>query len=169
MRAPALIFASVIFAPMIFASAAAAQTSGPAAPDLKTFSSSSDVVALIAKAKADLKPGAPMASEPILLLPPYRASLEYRVAAAPAAVHEKEAELMYVIDGSGTLVTGGKLTGETRRNATNLSGTGIEGGLQREIAKGDFIFVPENTPHWFSGTDGGALILMTLHVPRPVP
>jgi hypothetical protein len=37
-------------------------------------------------------------------------------------VHELDAELFYVIDGSGTVVTGGKLTGETRTNAENLRG-----------------------------------------------
>ncbi len=45
----------------------------------------------------------------------------------PAAVHEKEAELFYVIDGSATLITGGKLVNEKRTNAENLTGTAIEG------------------------------------------
>ena len=53
------------------------------------------------------------------------------------------------MDGSATMVTGGKLTAETRTNAENLSGTGIEGGVSRHIAKGDFIMVPENTTDWF--------------------
>jgi len=73
-----------------------------------------------------------------------------------------------VIDGSATMVTGGKLANETRTNAENLSGTGIEGGESRAIAKGDFIVVPENTPHWITGING-TIVLMTLHVPRPVP
>jgi mannose-6-phosphate isomerase-like protein (cupin superfamily) len=73
-----------------------------------------------------------------------------------------------VIDGSGTLVTGGKLVGETRTNADNLSGTAIEGGQTQAVSKGDFFIVPENTPHWFSKING-ALVLMSLHVPRPVP
>ena len=36
---------------------------------------------------------------------------------------------------------------------------------QRKIAKGDFILVPEGTPHWFSTIDG-TLTLMSLHLPR---
>ena len=48
-----------------------------------------------------------------------------------------------------------------------MTGTGIEGGESRQIAKGDFIMVPENTPHWFS-TINGTLVLMSLHLPRPV-
>jgi len=45
--------------------------------------------------------------------------------------------LFYVIDGAGTLVTGGKLIDEKRTNAENLSGSGIEGGVSKRVAKGD--------------------------------
>ena len=123
--------------------------------------------ALIAKAKSDRKEGQPMVAERILHLAPYNANLEYRAGIAPASVHEKEAEVFYVIDGTATMVTGGKLINEKRTNPANLSGTGIENGESRTVAKGDFIIVPENTPHWFSKIDG-VLVLMTLHVPRPV-
>jgi mannose-6-phosphate isomerase-like protein (cupin superfamily) len=83
-------------------------------------------------------------------------------------VHEREAELFYVIDGSATMITGGKLVNESRTNPANLTGSAVEGGTSRHVAKGDFIIVPENTPHWFSAIDG-TLVLMSLHVPRPVP
>src|SRR5579864_6360696 len=135
---------------------------------VKMYSSSADVAALQAKAKSDRKGDAPLVVERILQLAPYRANLEYRAAVGPASVHEKEAELFYVIDGGGPLVTGGKLVGETRTNPENLSGTAIEGGMTQAVAKGDFFIVPENTPHWFSKIDG-TLVLMSLYVPRPVP
>ena len=73
--------------------------------------------------------------------------------------------MFYVIDGSATLTTGGKLTNESRTNKENLSGSGIEGGTSRTISKGDFVIVPENTPHWFSSING-VIVLMSLHVPR---
>ncbi len=133
----------------------------------KTFASAADVEALLAKAKSQRK-DQPLVSENILQLAPYSANLEYRASVGPAAVHEKEAEVFYVIDGSATMMTGGKLVDEKRTNATNLTGTAIEGGMSRKVAKGDFIIVPENTPHWFSAIDG-TVVLMTLHVPRPVP
>ncbi|MBV8902917.1 MAG: cupin domain-containing protein [Acidobacteriia bacterium] len=136
-----------------------------AAPIMKTFASSSDIQAMIAKAKSERKENQPLVTQPILRLAPYAANLEYRASVGPAAVHEKEAEMFYVIDGSATLVTGGKLVNESRTNAENLTGTAIEGGNPRAVAKGDFIVVPENTPHWFSPING-AIILMSLHVPR---
>jgi len=135
------------------------------APPVKTFASSADVSALIAKAKTERKQSQANFIQQILRLAPYNANLEYRAAVGPASVHEKEAELFYVIDGSGTLVTGGKLVGETRTNADNLAGTAIEGGASQPVGKGDFFIVPENTPHWF-GTINGTLVLMSLHVPR---
>jgi len=138
------------------------------APPTKTYSSAADVAALMAKAKADHKDGQPIVVENILHLAPYNANLEYRTSVGPAAVHEKEAEMFYVIEGSGTLTTGGKLKDEKRNNAANLTGTGIEGGTSQKMSKGDFAIVPENTPHWFSAIDG-RIVLMSIHVPRTEP
>ena len=134
-------------------------------PPTKTYSTAADVAALLAKAKADHKDGQPTVVERILTLAPYGVNLEYRTAVGPAAVHEKEAEMFYVLDGSATLVTGGKLANEKRTNAENLTGTGIEGGKSQAVAKGDVIMVPENMPHWFSAIDG-TIVLMSVHVPR---
>jgi len=147
--------------------AAVAAAQQPAAQAMKLFASSADVTAMIAKAKADRKEGQPNVVQRILSLAPYNANLEYRASVGPASVHEKEAELFYVIDGSATLVTGGKLTKEARTNPENLTGSGIDGGSSQAIAKGDFFIVPEGTPHWFSEIKQ-TLVLMSLHVPRPV-
>lgn len=148
----------------VLSTAAVAQPA-PSDQSVKTYSSSSDVAALQAKAKSDRKGNAPLVVERILQLAPYNANLEYRATVGPASIHEKEAEFFYVIDGSATMVTGGKLMNESRTNAENLTGSGIEGGTPRNVAKGDFIVVPENTPHWFSSING-SITLMSLHAPR---
>jgi mannose-6-phosphate isomerase-like protein (cupin superfamily) len=132
----------------------------------RTMVSASDVQALIAKARSERKEGQPLLAQSMIQLAPYNVSLEYRAAVANAAVHDREAELFYVVEGSATLTTGGKLKDEKRTNAENLTGTGIEGGVSRHVAKGDFIMVPEGTPHWFSSIDG-TIVLMSLHLPRP--
>lgn len=128
--------------------------------EMKTYASAADVQALIAQKKA----------APLLAAAPYSVNMEYRATVGPAAIHEREAEIFYIIQGTGTMVTGGKLVNETRTNPTNLSGTGVEGGLSRTVSRGDFILVPEGTPHWFSEIGGnGVLVDMSIHVPRPVP
>ena len=169
MRANAVRFALVPAALLLISAATVAQQpSAPLPADaIKTFAASAEVAALTAKAKSERKEGQPLVIQRILQLAPYNANLEYRAAVGPAAVHEKEAEMFYVIDGAGTLVTGGTLANQQRTNAENLTGTAIEGGTSRAVAKGDFMIVPENTPHWFSAING-TLVLMSIHVPRPV-
>jgi hypothetical protein len=156
------------------AAATEASTTLPQAPVaqtdasmMNTFSSAADVQALLAKAKSERKEGQVMVPEHILSLAPYTANLEYRPIDGAVAVHEKEAEMVYVIDGGGTLITGGTVVGEKRTNAANLSGTAIDGGTMRTISKGDFAIIPEGTPHQFKPANG-MLVMMTLHVPRPV-
>jgi mannose-6-phosphate isomerase-like protein (cupin superfamily) len=136
-----------------------------AAPPVQTFLNSKEIMALVDKAKADRKGDAPLVAEPILLLAPYRAMLEYRPATAPAALHEKDAELMVVLEGTGNIVTGGKIVDEKRVNAANLSGPSITDGNTQAVVKGDMLIVPANTPHQVIPTGGAPIVLMTLHVP----
>ena len=152
---------------LFVSSATFAQQPAPAssAAASRTLVSAADVAALIAKARVDRKEGQALLAQSMIQLAPYNVSLEYRSAVANAAVHETEAELFYVVDGSAMLVTGGKLKDEKRTNAANLSGSAIDGGTSRHVAKGDFIMVPEGTPHWFSAIDG-TIALMSLHLPR---
>src|SRR5215471_5329109 len=104
---------------------------GPATP--KPYSSAADITAMIAKAKSERKENQPIVTQRILQLAPYNANMEYRASVGPAAIHETEAEMFYVIDGSATLMTGGKRTNEKRTNAENLTGDGIEGGKTQSI------------------------------------
>lgn len=144
-----------------------AQQAAKEVPSPRLFAAAGDVTAMIAKAKAERKPDQPNFVQPILRLAPYTANLEHRIAGpnAAASVHEKAAEMFYVIEGSGTIVTGGTLREERRTNADNRTGTGIDGGARRRISNGDFIMVPENTPHWFGEIDG-TLVLMSIHLPK---
>ncbi len=121
----------------------------------------SEVAAMIAKSPSDKN----ALGQRMLQLGTYNVNMEHRVMGQAAAVHEKEAELFYVIDGAGTIVTGGKLVEEKRTNDANLSGTSIQGGVSKRISKGDWIMVPEGVPHQIPTVEG-ALTVMSLHLPR---
>ncbi len=151
----------------VMGATAVALAQPPAQQPDKTFTSGAEVEAMIAKAKAERKPDQPNFIQPLLRLAPYAVNLEYRVEGIDTTpnVHEKQAELVYVVEGAGTFTMGGKLRDEKRLNAGNLTGSSIEGGAQRHISKGDFIFVPENTAHAFTNTQG-TLVIMSLHLPR---
>jgi mannose-6-phosphate isomerase-like protein (cupin superfamily) len=156
-------FLAFTFLAAIVASSALAQQAAPP----NTFMNNKEIMGLIDKAKADRKGDAPLVAEPILTLAPYRAQLEYRPATSPAAVHEKDAELMVVLEGTGNIVTGGKLVDEKRTNANNLGGPSITGGNSPSVVKGDMVIVPANTPHQVIPTGGAPIVLMTMHVPHP--
>ncbi len=153
---PAILLTAALTAP------AAAQNMA----SIKMIASSAEVQQLIAKAKADRKADAPITVEPILSLAPYRANLEYRPIAGPAALHDTDNELMVVIEGSGTITLGGQMVNPTRPNPTNQTAAAISGGTDTEIAKGDFVLVPHGTPHQISAIKDGPLVLMTLHLPK---
>ncbi len=74
-------------------------------------------------------------------------------------IHTEVTEVYTVLEGSGTLVTGGRLLDPRPRENTarrrmvsgpGWTGTGIEGGVARQVAEGDIIIIPAGTPHYFS-------------------
>jgi cupin superfamily acireductone dioxygenase involved in methionine salvage len=132
-------------------------------PDLKSVATSTDVAAIVERLKS--QPAQPLRTSPLLQLPPYNANIEYRTAVATAAIHDTEAELFYVIDGSGTFVIGGQLVDAQRTNAENSTGKSVTGGMSRKVSKGDVMLVPQGTVHWFSAIDG-SITLMSMHLPR---
>ena len=78
---------------------------------------------------------------------------------ASSLIHDHVTETYYIVSGSGTLVTGGRLenakpTDLTRVNA-GMSQTGTRvGGDARKVKPGDIIMIPAGTPHSFSDLDG---------------
>jgi mannose-6-phosphate isomerase-like protein (cupin superfamily) len=78
---------------------------------------------------------------------------------ASALIHDHVTETYYILSGSGTIVTGGRLgdakaTDLTRVNA-GMSQTGTRiGGDSRRVKPGDIILIPAGTPHSFSALDG---------------
>jgi mannose-6-phosphate isomerase-like protein (cupin superfamily) len=138
----------------------------PAAAMAQTISvNAADVQAKIAKAEAAVKAGKPIPPQELLALAPYRAAMEYRTSVGGASIHREETEFFYAIEGSGHLVTGGKLVDEKEANARNLGGSAIAGGQGQEVAKGDWIMVPAGVAHWFDRIDG-RLVLMSMKMPK---
>ena len=61
----------------------------------------------------------------------------------------KDADIIYVLDGTATMVTGGESVDTKPVAADELRGKEIRGGETRQLAKGDVMIVPAGTPHWF--------------------
>ncbi len=156
------VFLAFVSTIVLAAVASAQQTQPPVA--LNDIATSADVQALIARIKSERKEEA-VILRPLLRLAPYVVNLEYRKAPARAVIHETDSELLYVIDGAGTLTMGGTLIEPQRQNPQNMAGKGIEGGTPHVLGKGDFVLVPSGTTHSFTAIDG-ELIVISLRLPR---
>jgi mannose-6-phosphate isomerase-like protein (cupin superfamily) len=83
---------------------------------------------------------------------------------APGAIlHSKVTEVYHIMEGSGTLVTGGTLPDATASPADgqvvqvlvgpSIGSRTIENGNSRKVGAGDVIVIPAGVPHWFSSVD----------------
>ena len=80
-----------------------------------------------------------------------------------AVYHPYSTEIYRILEGSGTLVTGGRLLlplAESSNPDIIRSEKGIEGGLAREVSAGDVLVLQPGTPHWFSSIDGESITYM---------
>ncbi len=64
-------------------------------------------------------------------------------------LHTLDLDIVYVVHGEASLVTGGKMVGGKTTAPNEERGTSIVGGATYHLAKGDVIIVPKGTPHWF--------------------
>lgn len=83
----------------------------------------------------------------------HRINIVRRTKAAGAVAHDGFAELHHIVDGSGTLVTGGTIA----RAATGSGPATIQNGVSRHVAKGDVILIPSGMPHWYKDVDGASI------------
>lgn len=127
-----------------------------------THFSAADLQAAIGKLPTDR----PASSVRVFTLAPYNVNVERRMPQAQgASLHEAQAEMFYVIEGTGTMLTGGTMVNPTR-NGTNQSAKTIDGGVRQVLNKGDFFIVPSGVPHQFVDLSG-PLQVMAIYLPNP--
>jgi len=79
----------------------------------------------------------------------YMVHTSRRDQAGQAEVHAKDADIIYVQEGTATFVTGGTVVEPKTTAPDEVRGKEISGGDTRNLKKGDVIIVPAGTPHWF--------------------
>lgn len=121
----------------------------------------------IAVMKADLRPDTTLLWQPVLMADGHIAALEYWHRPRPPAVHITQAEYVTVVEGSGWMLSGGKLTNGREMHPGLIEGDEIEGGTRRELKPGDVFLIPAGMPHWF-GIHGQGLVLLGIKL-NPAP
>jgi mannose-6-phosphate isomerase-like protein (cupin superfamily) len=147
-----------MFKPLLIAALAAMATPSSAQETALPYATAAQIAAARAKAAAAIQPGHGSANTPIMALGDLAAKLEVHVGPNFANAHPQQAEMFQVLDGGGTLTTGGTLVGSG-------VGSSIKGGAQRHIAAGDVFIVPPGVNHWFGAVDG-QLVMISVMLPK---
>jgi quercetin dioxygenase-like cupin family protein len=115
----------------------------PAAEAVKLFSSS--------EVRAAFEKGAPLVAHDGRN---YSVTAGRRDKPGQAELHEKDMDVIYVVQGSATFVTGGKMIEGKTTAPGEVRGTAIDGGDSHTLSKDDVILVPPGVPHWFKDVQG---------------
>ena len=75
-------------------------------------------------------------------------------------LHAKDTDIIYVVEGTATFVTGGEMVEGKTTAPDEIRSASIKGGTSRKLAKGDVIVVPNNTPHQFAEVNPPFLYLV---------
>lgn len=121
----------------IAGASALSMTNGTAATSTVTFMDSKTVAAAFVK------------GQPLVENSQYKVHASHRDGPGKSEVHEHETDIIYVLEGTATFVTGGKVVDGQMIAPGEIRGAGIDGGETRKLVKGDLVIVPQGVPHWF--------------------
>jgi mannose-6-phosphate isomerase-like protein (cupin superfamily) len=75
-------------------------------------------------------------------------------------LHTLDTDIFYVVKGSATFVTGGKVVDAKHTAPNEVRGKSIEGGTPHHLGPEDIIIIPHGVPHWFEGVQPPFLYLV---------
>ncbi|MGV8973611.1 MAG: bifunctional GlcG/HbpS family heme-binding protein/cupin domain-containing protein [Rhodoglobus sp.] len=84
----------------------------------------------------------------------YKVDAGRREAPGEAEYHEHVADIMHVVEGTATVVTGGALVDQRVVAPGELRARAIDGGTRHDVAEGDVLVVPASVPHQFVVVSG---------------
>lgn len=87
------------------------------------------------------------ASEVLKEYPRHAIHLLVRSRDGQAELHERFADLFFVIDGRASLVTGGTVADAKTIAPGEIRGSSVQGGAQQNLGAGDVAHVPAGLPH----------------------
>jgi mannose-6-phosphate isomerase-like protein (cupin superfamily) len=88
---------------------------------------------------------------------------------AAAELHDASDDVYYVLEGTATLVLGGRLDAPKEIEPGEWRSPMINGGQTFQITKGDLIVVPRGTPHQRTGKDFSMILIKIYATPLPAP
>jgi len=78
----------------------------------------------------------------------YRVQAGHREGPGIVEIHDYDTDIFYIIDGTATLVTGGKAIDSKQTGRGEWRAPRTEGGTPHQLTKGDIVLIPPGIPHW---------------------
>jgi quercetin dioxygenase-like cupin family protein len=75
-------------------------------------------------------------------------------------LHTLDTDIFYVVKGSATFVTGGKVVDAKHTAPNEVRGKSIAGGTPHHLSTGDIIIIPHGVPHWYKAVQTPYLYLV---------
>ncbi|HEU4340567.1 MAG TPA: heme-binding protein [Candidatus Binatia bacterium] len=91
---------------------------------------------------------------PLLEIANYKVHASHRDGPGIVEVHTRDTDIIYMLEGTATLVTGGTVVDGKNIEPEEIRGKSVTGGETRQITKGDVIIIPNSVPHWFKEVKG---------------
>lgn len=79
----------------------------------------------------------------------YMVHASHRDKAGVVEIHEYDTDIVYVLKGSATLITGGTPEGAKTVAPHEFRAPSVNGGETRKLMPGDVVIIPNGVPHWF--------------------
>ena len=84
----------------------------------------------------------------------YKVDASHRDEAGMVEIHTRDTDIIYMLEGTATLVTGGTTIDAKTIEPEEIRGKESRGGESRVVTKGDVVIIPNGTPHWFKEVKG---------------
>jgi mannose-6-phosphate isomerase-like protein (cupin superfamily) len=88
-----------------------------------------------------------VASETLANYSTHLTMLAHREGDGEVEVHDKMADVLYIISGEAALIVGGTVVGAHSTAPGETRGTSITGGEKKMLATGDAVHIPAKVPH----------------------
>ena len=85
----------------------------------------------------------------LLDTPGYKVDAGRRQAPGEVEFHQHVTDIMHVVEGSATVVTGGDMIDTRQVGPGEVRARSVEGGTQRRLGPGDVLVIPAGVPHQF--------------------
>jgi mannose-6-phosphate isomerase-like protein (cupin superfamily) len=92
------------------------------------------------------------------------AFVAFRNGSGEAELHVKQADLLLIRSGSGTVLIGGEMIEGKSTGPDEIRGKSITGGTRYPVVAGDTLYIPANTVHQFLMEPGQSFTAMVIKI-----